>query len=126
MLGENKAREGFIKGLEGEKFWKRIFDSINDGISIIDRDFNVISVNSTMERWHGEMLPLVGRKCYHVYHGRSKPCEYCPALVSMKEKRLTLTSSPVKALWWDGRKSIRSPFWMIMEMSGGPFIIYGI
>ncbi|MDI6895866.1 PAS domain S-box protein [Methanocella conradii] len=94
MLGENKAREGFIKGLGGERFWKRIFDSINDGISIIDRDFNVISVNSTMERWHREMLPLVGRKCYHVYHGRSRPCEYCPALVSMKEKKTHVNIVP--------------------------------
>lgn len=87
MLGENKACREFIKGLEGEKLWKRIFDSINDGISIIDKDFNVISVNSTMERLHHDKLPLVGRKCYYVYHGNSAPCQYCPALVSMKDKK---------------------------------------
>jgi PAS domain S-box-containing protein len=69
-----------------EKFLNGVFDGIQDGISVLDKDLNIIRVNKTMERWHFDMLPLVGKKCYYAYHCRSEPCEYCPNIKAMKEK----------------------------------------
>ena len=69
--------------LEGERFLSSIFSSILDGISVIDLDFNIAQVNSTMEKWYKHALPLVGKKCYEVYHGNSEPCQPCPAWHTM-------------------------------------------
>jgi PAS domain S-box-containing protein len=64
---------------EGERFLSSVFSSILDGISVIDLNFNIVQVNSTMEKWYKHSLPLLGEKCYEAYHGRSEPCQPCPA-----------------------------------------------
>ncbi len=64
---------------ERERFLSDVFSSIQDGISILDREFNVIRVNPTMRRWYAHAVPLVGKICYRAYHGRSEPCESCPS-----------------------------------------------
>ncbi|HMK75664.1 MAG TPA: PAS domain S-box protein, partial [Thermodesulfobacteriota bacterium] len=63
---------------EAEHFLSDIFASIQDGISILDKDMNIIRVNQTMERWYSHAMPLVGKKCYEAYHGRSERCNICP------------------------------------------------
>jgi len=60
------------------RYYDKIFSSIKDGISILDKDMVIQSVNNTMEEWFSFRLPLEGKKCYEVYHGRSEPCEICP------------------------------------------------
>ncbi|HEY9206715.1 MAG TPA: PAS domain S-box protein [Candidatus Methanoperedens sp.] len=64
---------------EGERFLANIFESIQDGIGIIDKDLNIIRTNPTTESWYPHNMPLVGKKCYEAYHGQSKPCEVCPS-----------------------------------------------
>ena len=63
---------------QGERFLSDVFDSIQDGVHVGDTNFNVIRVNRTMERWYPHAMPLVGKKCYEAYQGRSEPCEVCP------------------------------------------------
>ena len=60
-----------------EQFLADIFDSIQDGLSILDPALNILRVNAAMEKF-GYPQPIVGRKCYEVYHNRSAPCENCP------------------------------------------------
>jgi PAS domain S-box-containing protein len=73
---------------EGERFLSSIFSSILDGISVIDLTFTIVKVNPTMEKWYQHALPLVGEKCYKAHHGRSEPCQPCPA------HRTMLTGEP--------------------------------
>jgi PAS domain S-box-containing protein len=80
-ITERKKAEEALK--ERERFLGEILDSIQDGISILDKDLQVIRVNSTMEKWYAHQMPLVGRKCYEVYHGRKKACEICPSLQTL-------------------------------------------
>ncbi|MBX7258848.1 MAG: PAS domain-containing protein, partial [Candidatus Hydrogenedentes bacterium] len=63
-----------------EKFLADIFESIQDGISILDRDLHIVRVNSAMERWYAHAMPLEGKSCFQVYHGRDIPCEGCPSI----------------------------------------------
>lgn len=63
---------------EREDFLSSIFTSIQDGISILDKNMDIIRVNPTMERWYAHAMPLVGKKCYEAYHSRTEPCEACP------------------------------------------------
>ncbi|MFA6349296.1 MAG: diguanylate cyclase [Candidatus Omnitrophota bacterium] len=75
---ETKVQERTSKLVEREQFLSNIFDSIQDGISILDKDLNIIRVNTTTEKWFLHSLPLVGKKCYQAYHGLSEPCKICP------------------------------------------------
>ncbi len=81
ITSQKQAEEAI---LEGEKFLSSVFASILDGISVLDADFGIVKVNATMEKWYGHALPLVGKKCYEAYHGRTEPCQPCPALLTMQ------------------------------------------
>jgi signal transduction histidine kinase/ActR/RegA family two-component response regulator len=61
-----------------ERFLKGIFDGIQDGLSVQNREYTILETNATLEEWYPDKLPLVGRKCYEVYHDRPTPCEACP------------------------------------------------
>ncbi|HYA94132.1 MAG TPA: PAS domain S-box protein [Thermodesulfobacteriota bacterium] len=63
---------------EAEHFLNNIFASIQDGISILDKEMNIIRVNQAMERWYSHAMPLVGKKCYEAYRGRKERCNVCP------------------------------------------------
>lgn len=65
--------------MEGEGFLSSIFASIQDGLSVIDLNLNILQVNPSMEKWYKHAMPLVGRKCYQAYQGQSQPCRPCPA-----------------------------------------------
>lgn len=63
---------------EREQFLANVFASLQDGLSVLDPDLNVVQVNPTMERWHAARMPLIGKKCYAAFHGRNTPCPDCP------------------------------------------------
>jgi PAS domain S-box-containing protein len=73
---------------EGETLLSSVFASILDGISVLDLNFTVVQVNPIMEKWYSPRFPLVGRKCYEAYYGRSEPCQPCPT------HRTMLTGEP--------------------------------
>ncbi|HEY5504812.1 MAG TPA: PAS domain S-box protein, partial [Sedimentisphaerales bacterium] len=88
--GELMAIEGFISDItdkvqmqesikESERFLSEIFSSIQDGISVLDNNLNIIRTNPAMEKWYAHAMPLVGKKCYEAYHGRKIRCDACPA-----------------------------------------------
>ncbi len=64
---------------ENERFLESVFASIQDGISVLDRELRIVRVNPAMERWYRHALPLAGRYCYQAYHGRGVACEVCPS-----------------------------------------------
>ena len=64
---------------ERERFLSSVFASIQDGISVLDTELNIIQVNPTMERWYSHAVPMTGKKCFEVYHSSSKPCDACPS-----------------------------------------------
>lgn len=75
-IEERKQAEEAIR--EGERFLASIFASIQDGLSILDNELNVVRVNPTMEKWYAHSAPFIGKKCYEVYHNRHEVCEFCP------------------------------------------------
>ncbi|MFH1125917.1 MAG: PAS domain S-box protein, partial [Candidatus Altiarchaeota archaeon] len=79
---ERKRIEESVR--EGERFLSNVFTSIQDGVSVLDKDMRIIRVNPTMERWYSHAKPLVGKKCYDAYHSRSKRCEICPTYQTLK------------------------------------------
>ena len=63
---------------ESECFLSEVFASIQDGISVLDTNLNIVRVNPTIGKEFEDKAPLVGKKCYEVYHGRTSPCDACP------------------------------------------------
>jgi PAS domain S-box-containing protein len=79
---------------EREQFLASVFDSIQDGISILDADLNIVRVNRTMEKWYPHIPSLVGKKCYEVYHGREAKCDNCPSLRTLETGRSAVEIVP--------------------------------
>ena len=69
---------------ETERFMSGVFSSIQDGISVLDPDLNILKVNGSMEKWYAHALPFEGKKCYEVYHGRTERCEVCPTFETLR------------------------------------------
>ena len=80
---------------ESERFLSTIFDSIQDGISVLDANLNVVRVNQAMKNLYTHELPLEGKKCYEVYHGKSKPCKVCPTMRSLSTGKLEMNEVPL-------------------------------
>jgi PAS domain S-box-containing protein/putative nucleotidyltransferase with HDIG domain len=66
--------------MDSEHFVNSLFTSITDGISVLDRELNIIRVNPTMEKWYPQSVPLIGKKCYKAYHCATKKCKICPSI----------------------------------------------
>lgn len=79
---------------ENERFLSAVLDAIQDGISVLAPDLTIIRANQTVKSWYPHMLPLEGRKCYEVYHGRSKPCKTCPTLRAMETGQIEKCELP--------------------------------
>jgi PAS domain S-box-containing protein len=69
---------------EFEQFLKYIFNSIQDGISILDKDLNILGTNLSMEIWYEHKKPFLGKKCFEIYHDRNSPCKNCPTINTIK------------------------------------------
>jgi len=63
---------------ERERFLSSMFESIQDGISILGEDYTILRVNKAVENWYSHALPIVGKKCYEAYHLRDRICDVCP------------------------------------------------
>ena len=81
VLAANKIKDH-------ERFQENIFDAIQDGISVLDRDLTILKVNSTMQKWYPHSVPLEGKKCFEVFHGKRRPCTTCPSRRSLTRQIL--------------------------------------
>jgi len=59
-------------------FLNSLLAGLPDGLSILDRDLTILLTNPVMEKWYAHAMPLVGRRCFEAYYGRSEPCVLCP------------------------------------------------
>ncbi len=72
---------------KNEMLLSDVFNAIEGGISLLDRDLTILRTNTWMEKSYRASMPLVGRKCYEAYQQRTTPCPFCPSLTAMKEDR---------------------------------------
>ena len=69
---------------DSKRFLDNIFDAMQDGISVLDTDLNIVKVNSWMEKMYAGQMPLVGHKCYKAYHNRTSVCPWCPSVKTLQ------------------------------------------
>ncbi len=73
---ELRQAEAALK--EKDRHLVNLFDSLHEGFLVLDQQYNILRANQLMEQWYAHEQPLLGRKCYEVLQGRSRPCENCP------------------------------------------------
>jgi PAS domain-containing protein len=76
-ITRQRQAEGALR--DNEQFLANIFDSIQDGLSVLDTDLNIIRINRAVEKWFAHAMPLVGKKCYTAFHGRERRVNLAPA-----------------------------------------------
>jgi len=82
---DKKRINGKVRKIVGKsKFLKSIITCIQDGISILDEDLNIVYASDVMQNWYSKNKPLEGKKCYEAYHNRIAPCDPCPSMRCLK------------------------------------------
>ena len=61
-----------------------VFEAIQDGVSVLDRDLCIVRVNRWMEEMYAHHAPLEGKPCYEVYQDREGVCPWCPCRLAME------------------------------------------
>jgi len=71
-----------VEALKEENiFLYNVFDAIADGISVLDRDFNILMANRWLKE-HNINDVLIGKKCYKTYQNLDTICPWCPVIHS--------------------------------------------
>ena len=74
---EIKKAEQALK--ESESLLSASFSSIQDGMLILDKDFNIIRTNPVIETWCGLGMKVIGEKCFTCLRRQTQACESCPS-----------------------------------------------
>ena len=69
---------------EGERLLESVFASIRDEITVLDMDQNILRHNPTIAHNYAHAMPVVGRKCYEAFQGRTSVCPGCPSERALK------------------------------------------
>jgi len=79
---EQRALERAI--FQAKVEWEETFDTINDAITVHDRNFNVVRANrAAAELLGGNFSTILRRKCYQSFHGCDTPPAGCPSCASL-------------------------------------------
>lgn len=77
LARKNGKSKGILKNGDGKKL-KAILESIDDHMSLVDRDLNILWANKAAKRVFGRNI--IGMKCYTAYRGRKEPCQPYPCV----------------------------------------------
>jgi DNA-binding CsgD family transcriptional regulator/PAS domain-containing protein len=67
--------------------WEDTFHTIDDMITIHDKDFNIIKANKAAKKILNIPSLLTKKKCFRFYHGTDKPPDGCPSCNCLESKK---------------------------------------
>jgi PAS domain S-box-containing protein len=79
---------------ENTEFTENVFNAIQDGLSVLDLDLNIVKVNPYMIEMYGPIDQILNRKCYDVFQKRSSPCPWCPSIKTIETGQLNTSIVP--------------------------------
>jgi len=89
-ITERKKTEEKIRNAEED--WRNSFNSLEDSMLIIDREYNIENINKNGLKLLGKSREeVIGKKCYQLFHGTEKPHEHCPFKTVLKTKKSSST-----------------------------------
>ncbi|MBO8182536.1 MAG: PAS domain S-box protein [Archaeoglobus sp.] len=66
--------------------WLELFDMLDELVSVIDEDFNIVKANTRMKEVFGAVGEVEGKKCYEIFHSTLSPPPHCQ-VKALKEGR---------------------------------------
>jgi len=80
--------------IEEKNKMQSLVDSLEYGVTIQDREYNIIFQNKTMQNLFGHL----GEKCYRIYEFHEGVCEGCPGELPFRIARPTVRNDGYKCL----------------------------
>jgi C4-dicarboxylate-specific signal transduction histidine kinase len=74
---EDRIDERTLELRESQEFTELLLNSIEQRVTVVDREFSILKANAAAERMFGDRVR--DAKCHELFEGRSTPCEGCPA-----------------------------------------------
>jgi len=76
ILRDVTAHKGAEEVLKKQQLLVSVFDSTEDGMVVVDRDYKIISANKSYlkQQAASSLEEIMGRHCYEVSHRLDKPC----------------------------------------------------
>ncbi len=102
-ITERKRTQRALK--ESEAFLSNVFESIQDGICVLDLDFRIVRVNAALRTRYAGGRAIEGRKCYHAFFGGQciEHRDQCPCRRAIETGKPSSTLLPLTES--DGRPS---------------------
>lgn len=83
---KRKRAEELIRNAEQD--WRNSFNSMEDVMLIIDKDYNIEKINDNGLKLLGKSKEeVIGQKCYQVISGADSPSDNCPCMKSPETKK---------------------------------------
>jgi len=75
---------------KNENRFKNVTNSIEELLVLLDQNFKVQLINSTLAKTYNVSLDeYKGKHCYELFYGRNDICEDCPAIKVLNEEKVT-------------------------------------
>jgi PAS domain S-box-containing protein len=85
---EQRVEERTKELKKSKEDWEKTFDAIEDIITIQDNEMRIIHANqATRKFFEVEFKDIIGKFCYELFRGSSKPCSNCPELKTFSDKK---------------------------------------
>ncbi len=85
-ITESKKAEEEIR--KSKELWESTFNSMRDGVALIDVNYNIIRANNSLCELLGKRPEEIeGRKCYKLLHNTSSPIKECLLKKTLKTKK---------------------------------------
>ncbi len=79
-------KEAEIQSEKARQEWRRTFNSIDDILTIQDKEMRIVRVNEAACRFfEASKEELLGKYCYEIFRGSDAPCHGCPVSQTLKD-----------------------------------------
>jgi PAS domain S-box-containing protein len=83
------------RAIDSKGFLQSVIDGIQDSITIVDRDYNILFANKTARsRVHPSTNreKIVGQTCFRTFHAHDSPCQHCLTPVTFEKGKKGTTT----------------------------------
>jgi PAS domain S-box-containing protein len=85
-ITERKRKEKELS--DAEERWEKSFQTVGEGMFIIDKDLNILQHNRAFAELLGRKPEdITGQKCHELVHGLKQPPDFCATCAAIKEQR---------------------------------------
>lgn len=99
-----ESKETERKLLRAAEEWRSTFDSLQDLISLQDKNYKVTRVNMAYAKAVGKTpKEAINHTCYEMFHNLKQPLQYCPHTVTLATKRPTTVEhfDPLRKVYYN-------------------------